>query len=91
MVNLPASRKPFPSSIDLGDNAPDLVALRSLCMALLADVPVSHRKAMLQRLEMMRRSDDIRHLRTVLFETISQAHGEGVARERIAPFDAWLP
>ena len=45
---------------------------------------------MLQRLEKMRRSDDVWHLRAALFDTISQAHGQSVARERILQRDAAL-
>jgi hypothetical protein len=42
---------------------------------------------MLLRLEKMRRADDVWHLRGALFDTISRAHGEAAARERLAFLD----
>ena len=90
MVDLSAFRKSFLSTLGLGKAAPDMETLRGTCLALLAGVPASDRKAMLQRLEKMRRSDDVWHLRAALFDTISQAHGERVARERIAQLDTAL-
>jgi hypothetical protein len=90
MVKMSAFRNSFLSSIGLGKAAPDMEALRGACVASLAGVPASDRKAMLQRLAQMRRRDDVWHLRAALFDTISQAHGESVARERIVQLDAVL-
>ena len=90
MVTLQTFRKSFMNSIGLGRAPPDLASLRELCVSLLADVPASDRKAMLLRLENMRRSDDVWHLRSALFDTISRVHGETVARERLVQLDAQL-
>lgn len=70
--------------------APDVVALRELCFTLLADVPASDRKAMLLRVENMRRAEDTWHLRGALFDVISLFHGEATARERLATLDEQL-
>ena len=70
--------------------APDVAALRELCFTLLADVPASERKAMLLRLEKMRRAEDRWHWRSALFDEISLFHGEATARERIATLDEGL-
>ncbi len=64
--------------------APDVAALRELCFTLLADVPASDRKAMLLRIERMRRAEDRWQLRSALFDVISLFHGEATARERLA-------
>lgn len=68
--------------------APD--ALRTLCTSLLDDVDPVRRDALLARLPRMRRADDLLDLRSVLFDLVSRQHGEGVARARIAEFDAAL-
>ena len=91
MVTLQTFRRSFMSSIGLGRAPPDLATLRELCVSLLADVPARDRAAMLQRLEKMRRADDMWHLRGALFDTISRVHGEAVARERLTTLDARLP
>ena len=70
--------------------APDVVALRELCFTLLADVPASDRKAMLLRVENMRRAEDTWHLRGALFDVISLFHGEATARARLATLDEQL-
>lgn len=70
--------------------APDVTALRELCFTLLADVPACDRKAMLQRVENMRRAEDTWHLRGALFDVISLFHGEATARERLATLDEQL-
>jgi hypothetical protein len=70
--------------------APDVAALRELCFTLLADVPASDRKAMLLRIENMRRAEDTWHLRGALFDVISLFHGEAMARERLAVLDERL-
>ena len=70
--------------------APDVQALRALCFTLLADVPASDRKAMLLRIENMRRAEDTWHLRGALFDVISMSHGEATARERLATLDEQL-
>ena len=70
--------------------APDVKALRELCFTLLADVPASDRKAMLLRIENMRRAEDTWHLRGALFDVISMFHGEATARERLATLDEQL-
>ena len=70
--------------------APNVAALRALCFTLLADVPASDRKAMLLRIENMRRAEDTWHLRGALFDVISLFHGEAMARERLATLDEQL-
>ena len=70
--------------------APDVAGLRELCFTLLADLPASDRKAMLLRLEKMRRAEDRWHLRSALFDVIALFHGEATARERIATLDEGL-
>ena len=50
----------------------------------------SERRPLLQRLERMRRADDLWHLRGALFDVISLFHGETVARERLATLDERL-
>ena len=90
MVTFRSFRDSFLSTIGLGRAAPDIDALRNLCLELLADVPVVDRKTMLQRLEKMRRADDVWHLRSALFDTISRAHGEATARERLEALDQQL-
>jgi len=80
-------RKSVLSSLGLGHTSPDFETLRSMCHALLDDVPAANRKAMLQRLEKMRRSDDLWHLRGALFDTVARYHGEAIARERLATLD----
>jgi hypothetical protein len=69
---------------------PAVDAVRQLCIDLLADVPGVHRELLVQRLEKMRRVDDMPHLRGALFDVISHFHGEAVARERIDVLDRGL-
>jgi hypothetical protein len=90
MVTLQGFRNSFLSTIGLGRQAPEIDTLRELCLRLLADVPASDRKSMLQRLEKMRRADDLWHLRGALFDTISREHGEATARQRMAILDEQL-
>lgn len=90
MVTAPIARNNSRPSFVPGHALPNAAALREQCFALLADVPASDRKAMLQRLERLRRADDVGHLRSALFDTIARAHGETVARERLATLDASL-
>ena len=90
MVTLQSFRNSLLSTFGLKRAAPDIDALRELCVELLADVAAADRKSMLLRLETMRRADDIWHLRSALFETISRTHGEAVARERLVTLDAKL-
>ena len=81
MVNLSAFCKSFLSTSGLSKAAPDMETLRGACVALLAGVPASDRKAMPQRLEKMQLSDDVWHLHAALFDAISRTHGESVAHE----------
>ncbi len=90
MVKLQGLRNAFMSSIGLRPVPADLGALRELCLTLLVDVPAFDRQTMLERLERLRRSDDVWHLRGALFDTISRVHGESIARTRIAQLDARL-
>jgi hypothetical protein len=87
MVTFQSFRKSVLSSLGLGHTTPDFETLRSTCYSLLDDVPATDRKVMLQRLEKMRRADDLWHLRGALFDTISRFHGEAVARKRLATLD----
>jgi hypothetical protein len=67
--------------------APDIGEVRQRCVELLADVPGVDREALMQRLEKMRRVDDMPHLRGALFDAVSHFHGEAVARDRIGTLD----
>jgi hypothetical protein len=87
MVTFRSFRNSFLSTFGLAHAAPDIDALRELCVNLLDDVPAADRQSMLLRLEKMRRADDVWHLRGALFDTISRAHGEAAARERLAFLD----
>jgi hypothetical protein len=69
---------------------PAVDAVRQLCVDLLDDVPGVHRELLVQRLEKMRRVDDMPHLRGALFDVVSHFHGEAVARERIDVLDRGL-
>jgi hypothetical protein len=91
MVTFQTFRRSFLPSFSASRPRPDVNALRETCFGLLADVPASDRKAMLQRLERMRRADDVWHLRAALFETIARVHGEATARERLSSLDSQLP
>jgi hypothetical protein len=92
MVTLPikSARNNFRPSFASSRSLPDAQALREQCCALLTDVPASDRRSMLERLERLRRADDVWHLRTAMFDTIARAHGETVARHRLAALDAHL-
>jgi hypothetical protein len=90
MVTLQSFRHSLLSTLPRAWPAPDPSALRELCATLLADVPASDRKSMLQRLERMRRADDKWHLRAALFDTIARVHGETVARQRLVTLDRQL-
>ncbi len=83
-------RNSFLSTFGLGHAVPDIDALRELCTVLLDDVPAPDRSGMLMRLEKMRRADDMWHLRGALFDTISRAHGETAARQRLVILDEQL-
>jgi hypothetical protein len=87
MVTFQSVRNSFLPIFGLGRTAPDVAALRELCFKLLADVPASDRKAMLLRVETLRRAEDAWHLRSALFDVISFVHGEATARERLATLD----
>ena len=90
MVTFRSFRDSFLSTLGLQRRAPDIDALRELCVELLADVPAADRTGMLMRLEKMRRADDMWHLRGALFDTISRAHGEAAARKRLVTLDEQL-
>jgi hypothetical protein len=90
MVSLQSFRNSILSTFGLQRAAPDLDGLRGLCAELLDDVPAADRKGMLQRLETLRRADDVWHLRSALFDTIARAHGEAEARERLVVLDEKL-
>jgi hypothetical protein len=84
MVTLQSLAQKFSSTLGLRARAPDLNTLRALCLELLVDVPEAW---LLQRLEKMRRADDVWHVRSALFEAISLTHGEQVARDRLLVLD----
>jgi hypothetical protein len=87
MVTLQSLAQKFSSTLGLRARAPDVNTLRALCLELLVDVPEARRNALLQRLEKMRRADDVWHVRSALFEAISLTHGEQVARDRLLVLD----
>ena len=84
-------KQKFNSTFGLRNAATDVNSLRALCLELLIDVPEARRQLLLQRLEKMRRADDVWHVRSALFEVISLTHGEQVARERLLVLDEKLP
>ena len=84
-------KQKFHSTFGLRTVATDVNSLRSLCLKLLDDVPEARRQLLLQRLEKMRRADDVWHVRSALFEVISLSHGEQVARDRLRVLDDRLP
>ena len=90
MVSLDDMKQKFNSTFGLGRAAVDVKTLSTLCLELLNDVPEARRQLLLQRLEKMRRADDVWHVRSALFEVISLAHGERVARERLLVLDQRL-
>lgn len=63
---------------------------RRLCAELLADVPIAERESIMERLDRMVRSADVSHLRSALFDVISHARGETIARARIVALDEKL-
>ena len=84
MVTYPATQLPTLSSFQAINAMPDsATSLRELCCELLADVPNSDRKAVLQLLDRMRRADDLQFLRGVLFAVIARFHGETAANARL--------
>jgi hypothetical protein len=87
MVTFQSPRGAVALSFDSTQFPIDIDKLRELCLVLLADVPTFERSRMLKRLRQMRRADDMWQLRGALFDTISHAHGEATARERIAVLD----
>ncbi len=91
MTNLDDIKQRFNSTFGLRTVATDVNSLRSLCLKLLNDVPEARRQLLLQRLEKMRRADDVWHVRSALFEVISLSHGEQVARDRLRVLDDRLP
>lgn len=90
MVTFQSFRNSVLSTLGLRRRAPDIDSLRELCASLLDGVPQQDRQAMLQRLDKLRRADDVWHLRSALFDTISRAHGEATARERLVELDEKL-
>ena len=90
MVTFQSPRSGVVSSLDSTQFSIDIDKLRELCLVLLAGVPTFERSRMLKRLRQMRRADDLWQLRGALFDTISHAHGEATARERIAVLDDQL-
>ena len=84
MVTHPAIQLPIMSSFHANPaHAGSAASLRELCCELLADVPTSDRKAVLQLLDRMRRADDMHFLRGVLFAVIAKFHGEAAANARL--------
>jgi hypothetical protein len=82
--------EPIPPGFHWRGTAPDLPVLRGLFQTLLADVPPSDRRSMLQRLERMRRADDVLLIRATFFSLVARTHGEAVAHDRLAQLDAQL-
>ena len=68
----------------------DMTTVHMLCVSLLSDVPQSLRESMLERLETMRRANDVWHVRSALFDVIARHHGERVAKERLLELDSKL-
>ena len=91
MTSFDDIKQKFNSTFGLRTVATDVNSLRSLCLKLLNDVPEARRQLLLQRLEKMRRADDVWHVRSALFEVISLSHGEQVARDRLRVLDDRLP
>jgi hypothetical protein len=68
----------------LRPNSPEVL---DWCEEALADVPERQRHALIVGLGRLRRADDLWQLRASLYGVIAVAHGELVARERLASFD----
>ena len=85
MVTYQADQLPIMSTFYAINATPDSGSrsLRELCCELLADVPTSDRKAVLQLLDRLRRADDMQFLRGVLFAVIAKFHGEAAANSRL--------
>ena len=90
MIRFNDMKQKFSSTFGLRNAATDVNSLRALCLELLNDVPEARRQLLMQRLEKMRRADDVWHVRSALFEVISLTHGEQVARERLLVLDERL-
>ena len=63
-------------------------ALRDCFHALVEDLDETLRPSLEARIDRARRVDDFWHLRSAVFSAVSLVHGESVARERLAGFDA---
>ena len=81
MIGFDDMKQRFNATFGLRNAATDVNSLRALCLELLNDVPEARRQVLLQRLEKLRRADDVWHVRSALFEVISLTHGEQAARE----------
>ena len=90
MIRFNDMKQKFSSTFGLRNATTDVNSLRALCLELLNDVPEARRQLLMQRLEKMRRADDVWHVRSALFEVISLTHGEQVARERLLVLDERL-
>ena len=90
MIRFDDMKHKFNATFGLRNAATDVNSLRALCLELLNDVPEARRQLLMQRLEKMRRADDVWHVRSALFEVISLTHGEQVARERLLVLDERL-
>ena len=90
MVTIQSFPESIPPGVHWRGTAPDLPMLRELCQTLLADVPPSDRKSLLQRLDRMRRADDVLLIRATFFSTVARSHGEAAAHDRLALLDARL-
>ena len=64
------------------------MALRTICLALVQDLPDAPRRALDARILRARSVDDLWELRSALFGAISLCLGEHAARERLQRLDA---
>ena len=90
IVNIRSFAESLASSFGARPAALDTEVLRVACVEALADIPGHSRDGVLQRLDRLRRADDVSNLRAALFDLVSRYHGESIARQRIDLLDAKL-
>jgi hypothetical protein len=85
LTGLPAFHGPAAARI-----TPQSPAVHTCWVELVADIPERHRERLFEGLGRMRRADDMWQWRAALYTAIAVSHGEAVARERLACFDACI-
>ena len=88
MITLQRLRDDFERLRRGTSKVPPVQALREICTELLDGVAPERCGALFMRLDRLRRADDMRDLRSALFDLVSREFGETVARERLSTLDA---